>query len=147
MFQHLADPEAALAELTRVTKTGGRIVVVDPDYETQVVDVADQELARKVLRFRADRLLRNGTLAHRMGGLFVGAGLSEVSVEAATVVLRDPAALDNAMGLRDWAAIAHERGLLRAKDVEAWTQMIDHAIAEEQFLYSFTLFLTAGTRR
>jgi len=42
------------------------VVVVDPDYDTQVVDVEDQTLARRVLRFRADRLLRNGTLAHRM---------------------------------------------------------------------------------
>jgi len=146
-FQHLANPEAALAELARVTKSGGRIVVVDPDYDTQVVDVVDQELARRVLRFRADHLLRNGTLAHRMGGLFVRAGLSDVSVEAATVVLRHPAALDNAMGLRDWAAVAHERGLLPAQDVDAWVRMIDEVVAEGHFLYSFALFLTAVTRR
>ena len=46
-FQHLADPHKALAELARVTRSGGRIVVVDPDYDTQVVDVADQALARR----------------------------------------------------------------------------------------------------
>jgi SAM-dependent methyltransferase len=144
-FQHLSDPEAALAEMCRVTKGGGRIVVVDPDYDTQVVDVADQELARTILRFRADHALRNGTLAHRMGGFFVRAGLSEVSVEAAPVVLRDPTTLDNVMGLRDWAAVAHERGFLDARDVEVWTKTIDDAIAEGSFLYSFTLFLTSGT--
>jgi hypothetical protein len=27
----------------------------NPSYDTQVVDVEDQELARRVLRFRADR--------------------------------------------------------------------------------------------
>ncbi len=98
-----------------MTKSGGRIVVVDPDYDTQVVDVEDQALARKVLRFRADHALRNGTLAHRMGGLFACAGLTDVAVEATTIVLRDPTALDNAMGLRDWAASAHERGLLERR--------------------------------
>jgi SAM-dependent methyltransferase len=146
-FQHLANPEAALREMVRVTKTGGAIAVVDPDYDTQVVDVADQELARSVLRFRADHALRNGTLAHRMGGLFVRAGLAEVVVEATTVVLRDPTALDNAMGLRSWALSAHERGLLQADRVQAWEQMIDDAIAQGHFLYSFTLFITAGTRQ
>jgi SAM-dependent methyltransferase len=145
-FQHLADPEAALAEMVRVTKSGGRIVVVDPDYDTQVVDVEDQALARKVLRFRADHALRNGTLAHRMGGLFVRAGVTDVAVEAATVVLRDPTALDNAMGLRDWAAVAHERGLLEAEDARRWTQLIDDAVARGHFLYSFSLFLTGGTK-
>jgi SAM-dependent methyltransferase len=147
-FQHLADPEAALGEMVRVTRSGGRIVVVDPDYDTQVVEVANQELARRVLRFRADHALRNGTLAHRMGGLFARAGLSDVSVEAAPVVLRDPTALDNAMGLRTWAAVAHERGLLDLdeQEVQDWEREIDEASAEGRFLYSFSLFLTAGTK-
>jgi SAM-dependent methyltransferase len=145
-FQHLADPVAALAEMVRVTKSGGRVVVADPDYDTQVVDVADQALARRVLGFRADHALRNGTLAHRTGGLFVRAGLTDVSVEAATVVLRDPTALDNAMGLRDWAGVAHERGLLEADHVAAWEQMIDDSVAEGHFLYSYSLFITAGTK-
>ena len=145
VFQHLSDPDAALAEMVRVTRPGGRIVVADPDYDTQVVDVPDQELARRVLRFRADTALRHGTLAHRMGGLFAEAGLTDVVVEAAPVVLRDPTALDNAMGLRTWAAVAHERGALRAEDAEAWERAIDDAVAARRFLYSFSVFLTAGT--
>lgn len=145
-FQHLADPARALAELVRVVEPGGRIVVADPDYDTQVVDVEDQEVARRILRFRADHALRNGTLAHRMGGLFVRAGLTEVTVEAAPVVLRDPTALDNAMGLRTWAQTACDRGILTVDDVAAWERTLDEAIAAGRFLYAFTVFLTAGTR-
>lgn len=147
VFQHLESPEAALAELTRVVKPGGRIAVADPDYETQVVDVEDRELARRVLRFRAQHMLRNGGLAQRMGGLLRQAGLGEVTVEAAPIVLRDPTALDNAMGLRTWAATACERGALSAEDATAWERQIDAAVAAGYFLYAFTIFLTAGTRR
>jgi ubiquinone/menaquinone biosynthesis C-methylase UbiE len=146
VFQHLADPEAALREMVRVTRPGGRLVVADPDYDTQVVDVPDQELARRVLRFRADHLLRHGAIAHRMGTLFVRAGLADARIEAVPVVLRDPAALDNAMGLRTWATVAHERGLLERDEAEAWSRMIDDATAAGTFLYSFSVFLTAGTR-
>jgi hypothetical protein len=42
--------------------------------------------------------------------------------------------------------VAHERGLLEANDVSSWERMIDEAIAAGHFLYSFTLFMTAGTR-
>ena len=145
-LQHVQDPNAALAEMVRVAKPGGRIVVADPDYDTQVVDTSDQALARRVLRFRADHLLRNGTLAHLMGGRFVQAGLLDVEVEVATVVLRNPAAFDNAMGLRSWAATAHERGMLDREEVVAWEREFDAAVAEGRFLYSFSLFLTAGMK-
>jgi ubiquinone/menaquinone biosynthesis C-methylase UbiE len=145
VLQHLERPDAAVGEMARVTRPGGRVVVADPDYDTQVVAVADRELARRVLRFRADHLLRNGTIAHRAGVLFADAGLADVVVEAAPVVLRDPAALDNAMGLRTWAATAAERGLLPAGDAEAWERAIDDAVERDRFLYAFTVFLTAGT--
>jgi SAM-dependent methyltransferase len=115
-FQHLIDPELALAEMLRVTRAGGRVVVVDPDYDTQVVDVDDQDLARRVLRFRADHLLRNGTLAHQMPGRFVAAGLVDVQIEAMTLLIRDHTAVDNVMGLRSWATTANEHGLLDAED-------------------------------
>jgi ubiquinone/menaquinone biosynthesis C-methylase UbiE len=143
-FQHLADPVAALRELVRVTRSGGTVVVVDPDYDTQVVGIPDQELARRVLRFRADHLLRNGTLAHQMPRLFREVGVSDVRVEAAPVVVRDATAFDNVMGLRSWASTAHERGQLPAGDVERWEHEIDEAIADGTFLYAFTLFISAA---
>jgi hypothetical protein len=79
-----------------------------------------------------------------MGRLLVQAGLEDVGVEAQPVVLRDPAALDHALGLRDWAGIAHARGALEADDVVAWERALDDAAAGGWFLYSFSLFLTAG---
>ena len=121
-------------------------MVVDPDYDTQVVDVDDQDLARRILRFRADQLLRNGTLAHRVPGMFVAAGLVDVQVEAMTLLVRDHTAVDNVMGLRSWATTANERGLLDAEDALAWPDAIDRAVASGRFLYAVTFFLTTGTR-
>jgi SAM-dependent methyltransferase len=145
-FQHLADPHKALGELVRVTRSAGRIVAVDPDYDTQVVDVADQALARRVLRWRADHCLRNGTIAHRMGGMFVAAGLSQVKVDAMTLLVRDHTAVQNVMGLRSWAASAHAAGILSADDAARWPVLIDKAIAAGRFLYAVTFFVTSGSK-
>jgi SAM-dependent methyltransferase len=60
--------------------------------------------------------------------------------------LRRRSSLDNAMGLRDWAGAARDRGLASDHDVAAWTRALDAAAAEGGFLYAFTVFLTAGVR-
>ncbi len=145
-FQHLADPHTALTELVRVTRHGGRIVLADPDYDTQVVDVTDQALARRVLRWRADGCLRNGTLAHRMAGMFVANGFEAVEVDAMTLVVRDHTAVDNVMGLRSWAKGGHAAGILSADDAARWPVVIDQAIAAGRFFYAVTFFVTTGIR-
>jgi SAM-dependent methyltransferase len=144
VLQHLANPEQALDELIRVTAPGGRVVLADPDYDTQVLDIADQQLARRVLRFRADHMLRHGTLAHRHVGLLAARGCTDTHIETHTLVVRDPQAVDNVMGLRNWAQIAHDQGVLSETAVEAWTSQLDQAIADGRFLYAVTFFITVA---
>jgi hypothetical protein len=132
--------------MVRVTAPGGRVVLADPDYDTQVLDIDDQELARAVLRFRADHLLRHGTLAHRHAGMLTGFGLTDVVVEARPLVVRDPNAVDHVMGLRTWAATAARRGLLAPARAAAFEAEVDRAVHDGRFLYAVTFFLTSGVR-
>jgi SAM-dependent methyltransferase len=143
--QHLADPHTAITELIRVVRPGGRVVLADPDYDTQVLDLADQRLARRVLRFRADVLLRNGTLAHQHAGMLAARGLTDITVEARTLVVRDATAVDHVLGLRTWAATAAQRGALDPADAEAFVDQFDEAVATQRFTYAVTFFLTAAT--
>ncbi|HUU45343.1 MAG TPA: methyltransferase domain-containing protein [Acidobacteriota bacterium] len=145
-FQHLADPDRALREMIRVTCPGGRLVTVDPDYDTQVMEFPDQDLARRVLRFRAERGLRNGSLAHRIPAIFAAHGLTGIDVEARTLVVRDPTALDNVFGLRTWGASAAAAEYLALGDVARWKTMYDETVAGGRFMWSVTFFLTAGVK-
>jgi SAM-dependent methyltransferase len=141
-FQHLAEPAKALAEMARMVRPGGVVVVADPDYGTQAVNIPDQDLAERVLRFRAG--VGNWRLGHQMSRLFVEVGLAEVRVEAVPIVVTEPTALDNALGLRGWAGLAAGQGLLDPADVTRWEAALDDAAAGGWFLYAFCIFLTAG---
>jgi hypothetical protein len=135
-----------MQEIVRVTKAGGRIVVVDPDYDTQVMEFPDQDLARRVLRFRAECGLRNGTLAHAVPGMFTEIQLSDVHVEARTLIVRDPTAVDHVMGLRTWAASARSTGRLSQEDADKWEALFDETVTAGCFLYAVTFFLTVGMK-
>jgi SAM-dependent methyltransferase/diadenosine tetraphosphate (Ap4A) HIT family hydrolase len=145
VLQHVEDPEQVVDEMTRVVRPGGRIVLADPDYATQVLDIEDQDLAARVLRFRAEAALRNGTLAHRHPGTLAARGLEDVAVEARTLVVRDPTAVDNVMGLRTWAHTAAARGHLDPAEADRFVVQFDRAVRTERFTYSVTFFLTSGT--
>ena len=145
-FQHLSDPARALDEIIRVTKPSGRVVIVDPDYGTQVMEFPDQELSARVLRFRAERGLRNGTLAHLMQEMFSQSGLRDVRTEPMTLVVKDASAVDNVLGLRTWARSAQSQGYLTESDVRRWEMLFDEAVAAGRFLWSVTFFLTTGTK-
>ena len=145
-FQHLADPQRALSELARVMKPDARIVVVDPDYGTQVMDCPDPELAGKVFDFRARHMLRNGTLASRMADLFSRGSLEDVSVERRTLTVRDPSSLDNVMGLRSWARTAAAHGALNQAEALRWEALYDALVDAERLRWAVDFVITSARK-
>ncbi len=146
-LQHLQTPELAVAEMARVTKAGGRLVAADPDYDTQVMELADQDLARRVLRYRADYMLGSGTNAHRMISVFRRVGLTGIGAEAMTLIVRDPRAVDNVMGLRTWAGTAAENAFLTFEEAEKFEALFDESVRAGAFFYSVTFFITWGIKQ
>ena len=80
MFQHVADPATVLAEMLRVTRPGGWVVVLETDYATLSIDSEETDIERRLARAAAERV-RSGYAARRLARLFKQAGLEDISVE------------------------------------------------------------------
>ena len=80
VFQHLLDPEGALAEMIRVTKPGGRIVVSDADWGTLSIDTPEVDLERRLTRFLVDRCVNNAYSGRRLLRQFKRQGIEDVKV-------------------------------------------------------------------
>ncbi len=55
VFQHLDNVKQALAEMIRVVKSNGKVVVADSDKETLVIDASNRALTRRILNYLCDR--------------------------------------------------------------------------------------------
>ena len=91
-------PERALAEMIRVCRPSGKVVVFDFDWDTLLVDHADRSSTRKVLDLMADSL-RTGRIGRRLPGMVEGAGLGEFCTTTADCCNTPAVVCNNAVGI------------------------------------------------
>ena len=68
--------------MIRVTKPGGRVVVLDSDWGSASMDSPDIETERRLVRFCAEHYLANGYSGRQLPRLFKRGGLRDIVVES-----------------------------------------------------------------
>lgn len=145
VLQHVADPGRVLAEVVRVTRRGGWIVVFEPDWGSLLVTADHRPLTRAILEVRCDGI-RNGWIGRQLLGMAAAAGLAEVSVAAVTPVLTELAVADSLLGLSAAAEAAETAGVVEPDAAAGWLAGLRRSAAEGRFLAALTGFLVSGRR-
>lgn len=143
VYQHLADPMPALAEAMRVLEPGGRIVLVDQDWDAFVVDGDDRATTRSILRGFADSI-PNAWAGRRNGLALTAAGFVETEVEAETVTRIDYDYAAPVLPAIKAAAVA--AGAVTDDVGDAWLEEQRRRGEEGRFFAAMTHFLASGTR-
>ena len=141
VYMHLKSPDAALAEAFRVLRPGGRLLVMDQDWDSLILD-GDLATTRKVTRAFADSLV-NGMVARRMRPLLRQAGFDDIKITLETTLESDGAAVAWLIGSFGKAAIA---GGLDPAVVDTWLEDQKRRTDEDRFLMVSVHFLTTARK-
>ncbi len=143
VLQHVRDPHAAIAEMARVIRPGGRIAIADPDQESLVIHVpgVPADLVDGVRRLRRDVGYRNGRLVTRLPAMLAAMGAADVTIDAFPLVLRDPA---DAFGIATWVDHWRDQGGFSNEDDALWRGRLDGS-RDAGFVYAVTYFVVGAT--
>lgn len=145
VFQHLNDPAAALSELVRVTRSGGKVVVFDPDWDTLVVDSPDRKTTRELLRGHSDST-RSPWAGRQLRAMFLDAGLTDVEVRPVAAVLTRFPLADQLLWLTASSERAVEAGIVPADQATAWLNQLQAADQAGRFFAGVTGYTVAGRK-
>ena len=147
VFQHLADPRTALAEMRRVTRPGGRVVVTEPDWDTLVLDLPDHvTLARKIRSFWTDSAARHGRMGRELPRLFREGGFQQIDVVPAAVYLSDYRVANEGCSLEHAAELARGAGVVTDSEAGTWIAALRAQAAAGHFWCAVMAFTVAGRR-
>jgi ubiquinone/menaquinone biosynthesis C-methylase UbiE len=143
VLMHLDDPARALAEMVRVVRPGGKIVIFDMDWGMMFVDSPYQETTRTILQAFSDGM-RHGWIGRSLPRLFQTAGLADVTCVPHMVHL------DYAFAHRLFdghLSKVQAAGVVSAEDCTRWWQHLTHAEAAGQFHAGQLGFVVSGRKR
>lgn len=145
VFVHLSDPRQALVEMVRVTRTGGRIVVIDPDFETVILDNKNQILTRRLLNFACTGV-RNGWMGRQLPRLFKETKLSDISIFADTLIMTDYCIANELLALEETVNLAQETNVVSRAEATAWLEDMEQSSQNGNFFAAITIFAVVGQK-
>ena len=144
LFQHLETPDQTLAEMARVTKTGGWVIDIDPDWGTLSIATAEVDIERRLVRFKTEHSLKNGYIGRQLYRLFKQQNFVDIQVETLPLHTTDYAVARYIGHLDKVEQGAITADVITSQELRRWHKNLEDAEKQGVFFASLNLVMIVG---
>ena len=146
VLMHVGEPQEAVNEMARVTKPGGRVVCVEPDWATLSIDCESTDVERRLARFTAETALACGFAGRRLQAFLAHAGLTERRFEVHAVCVTDYGLASYLVCFDRVHAAAARSGLVTQAELDRLYDELERADRDRCFYGSLNIVAAMGTK-
>ena len=145
VFMHLERPTDGFSEVVRVLKPGGRLAVLEADWDTLVITGGNSLAGRTIVNILRQSVRHSG-IGHELPTHFWQAGLENIQVEAATLIISNYSLANTAWRIDKNVERARRAGLVSNSQAKKLLQELALTDKAGLFLGTSTGFAVSGRK-
>lgn len=132
VMSHVSDPDRVLAEVARVLRPGGKVVIFDGDYASLTYAHADAELGQRMDKALAEATFNNPRIMRQLAGLLQAHGLKLLSAWGDAVTEIGRASFFKSFA-DTYLSYVIDAGFVPAGEAKAWHAQQQQAMEDGTF--------------